>query len=101
LHKIGKVDCRYKQNSERASKEFKDRPLSPLDTAVFWVEYVIRHNGAPQLRIVGADLPWYQYYLVDVAIILFISFFAFLTVLVFVTKFIIRFIYGGRKEKHD
>jgi glucuronosyltransferase len=94
-------DPKYKQNSEQASKEFKDRPLSPLDTAVFWVEYVIRHNGAPQLRIVGADLPWYQYYLVDVAIILFISFFAFLTVLVFITKFIIRFIYDGRKEKHD
>lgn len=27
---------------------------------------MIRHRGAPELRSVGADLPWYQYYLVDV-----------------------------------
>ncbi|RZB73448.1 UDPGT domain containing protein [Asbolus verrucosus] len=40
----------YKQNAERASKQFKDRPMSPVDTAIYWVEYVIRHKGAPQLR---------------------------------------------------
>lgn len=42
--------------------------MSPLDTAVYWIEYVIRHKGAPHLRSVAADLPWYQYLLLDVAI---------------------------------
>jgi hypothetical protein len=37
-----------------------------MDTATYWVEYVIRHKGAPHLRVAGLDLPWYQYHLLDV-----------------------------------
>jgi hypothetical protein len=37
-----------------------------MDTAIYWVEYVIRHKGAPHLRVAGLDLPWYQYHLLDV-----------------------------------
>lgn len=40
----------YADNVKRYSRLFKDRPLSALDTAVFWVEHVIRHNGARHLR---------------------------------------------------
>lgn len=46
-------------------KEFQDRPLSALDEAVWWVEYVIRHKGAPHLKSAVADLSWYQIYLFD------------------------------------
>ena len=48
------------------SRRFQDRPMTPLDTAVYWTEYVIRHRGALHLRTVGADLPTYQFYLIDV-----------------------------------
>lgn len=44
--------------------------MSPLDTAVYWTEYVLRHRGAPQLRSKGADLPWYKFLLLDVAAVL-------------------------------
>ncbi|KAI4468665.1 UDP-glucosyltransferase [Holotrichia oblita] len=57
---------KYKHNMEKMSKLFKDRPTSALETAIYWVEYVIRHRGAPHLRSIAVDLPWYQYYLVDV-----------------------------------
>ncbi|KYB27842.1 hypothetical protein TcasGA2_TC032756 [Tribolium castaneum] len=63
-------DLSYRHNVQKISQIFKDRPMSPLDTAVYWVEYVIKYKGAPHLRSVGADLPWYQYYLIDVAVIL-------------------------------
>lgn len=51
---------------EIISKQFKDRPASALETAIYWVEYVIRYRGAPHLRSIAVDLPWYQYYLIDV-----------------------------------
>ena len=60
------VGFRYKENAKRRSDLFHDRPVSPLDTAVYWVEYVIKHRGAPHLRVAGVDLPWYQYLLLDV-----------------------------------
>lgn len=37
-----------------------------MDKAVFWIEYVIRHEGAPHLRTAANDLYWFQYYLLDV-----------------------------------
>ncbi|GJQ84873.1 hypothetical protein Trydic_g18401 [Trypoxylus dichotomus] len=50
---------KYKASVEKISRLFKDRPMSALDTAIYWVEYVVRHNGAPHLRSMGADLPCY------------------------------------------
>jgi glucuronosyltransferase len=40
--------------------------MSPLNTAIFWTEYVIRHGGAPHMRSAALDLAWYQYLLIDV-----------------------------------
>jgi len=44
----------------------KDTPDKPLDRAVWWTEYVLRHNGARHLRSSVMDLTWYQYLLLDV-----------------------------------
>lgn len=44
-----------------------DQPIKPLDSAVFWVEYVIRNKGAYHFRSKALDLNWYQYLLLDVA----------------------------------
>lgn len=48
------------------SKRFKDRPVAPLETAMYWIEYVIRHKGAPHLKTAAVHMPWYQYLLLDV-----------------------------------
>lgn len=44
----------------------KDREVKPIDTAIYWTEYIIRHNGAPHLKVGGVYFPWYKYYLIDV-----------------------------------
>ncbi|XP_059871876.1 UDP-glucuronosyltransferase 1A1-like isoform X1 [Delphinus delphis] len=59
-------DKSYKENIMRLSSLHKDRPMEPLDLAVFWVEFVMRHKGAPHLRPAAHDLTWYQYYSLDV-----------------------------------
>ncbi|XP_051046704.1 UDP-glucuronosyltransferase 1A5 isoform X2 [Phodopus roborovskii] len=59
-------DKSYKENIMRLSRLHKDRPIEPLDLAVFWVEYVMRHKGAPHLRPAAHDLTWYQYHSLDV-----------------------------------
>jgi glucuronosyltransferase len=50
----------------------KDEIESPINRAVWWTEYVIRHNGAKHFRSAAVDLPWYQYLLLDVVAFLFI-----------------------------
>lgn len=59
-------DPKYKENALKKSKIFRDRPLDILENTVFWVEYVLRHNGAHHLRPAALDLAWYQNWLIDV-----------------------------------
>lgn len=39
--------------------------MEALEKAVWWIEYVIRHDGAEHLRYAGIDMPFYQYFLLD------------------------------------
>nr|XP_054603359.1 UDP-glucuronosyltransferase 2B17-like [Nothobranchius furzeri] len=57
----------YRQNVQRLSQLHRDQPMSPMDTAIFWIEYVIRNKGAPHLQAAGFSLPWYSYFCLDVA----------------------------------
>ncbi|XP_030745462.1 UDP-glucuronosyltransferase 2C1-like [Sitophilus oryzae] len=77
---------KYRENAQRRSKLFHDRPMKPMDTAIYWVEYVIRNNGAQHLRIAGADQAWYEYYLVDVVLFLL----ACLVVVFEISKFVLK-----------
>lgn len=57
----------YKQKAKQIQELFFDRPVKPLDNAVYWMEYVIRHKGADHLKVAANSLTWYQFYMVDVA----------------------------------
>ncbi|XP_040532289.1 UDP-glucuronosyltransferase 1-6 isoform X2 [Gallus gallus] len=73
-------DKKYKENIQRLSDLHLDRPIHPLDLAVHWVEFVMRHKGAPHLRPAAHDLNWIQYHSLDV--------FAFLLAVVLLSLFI-------------
>ncbi|XP_019870617.2 UDP-glycosyltransferase UGT5-like [Aethina tumida] len=81
---------KYYENAQTRSKIMHDRKVKPIDEAVFWVEYVIRHNGAEHLRVAGEDLTWYQYYLIDVVIFVFVVVLLVLSGLCGLLRFIIR-----------
>jgi glucuronosyltransferase len=55
---------------KRLSAVLNDQPQTPLERAVYWTEYVIRHKGARHLRSAAVDLSWYQYLLLDVMLVL-------------------------------
>jgi glucuronosyltransferase len=63
---------RYRDNMKKMSALSKDEPESPINRAVWWTEYVIRHNGAKHFRSAAIDLAWYQYLLLDIVAFLFI-----------------------------
>lgn len=50
---------------QRLSAIQRNQPVAPLSTAVFWVEFVMRHGGAKHLRLASYDLTWIQYYSLD------------------------------------
>ncbi|XP_076858344.1 UDP-glucuronosyltransferase-like isoform X2 [Brachyhypopomus gauderio] len=66
-------DKSYKEKIMKLSVMHRDRPIEPLDLAVYWTEYVMRHKGAEHLRPAAHELNWIQYHSLDVfAFLLFI-----------------------------
>lgn len=60
------TDTKYSTRAKELSSLFRDRPQKPLDEAVYWTEYVMRHKGAIHLRSPARDLNWFAYHSLDV-----------------------------------
>uniref|UniRef100_A0A8C1R7C8 UDP-glucuronosyltransferase 2B31-like n=1 Tax=Cyprinus carpio TaxID=7962 RepID=A0A8C1R7C8_CYPCA len=60
----------YRKNMQKLSSLHRDAPLNPLDSAIFWIEFVMRHRGAAHLRTDSYKMPWYSYHSVDVVVFL-------------------------------
>ncbi|XP_062122128.1 UDP-glycosyltransferase UGT5-like [Drosophila sulfurigaster albostrigata] len=56
---------KYWHNAQTLSQRIRDQPMHPLDTAVFWTEYIIRHRGAPYMRVSPSNMKFIDYYCVD------------------------------------
>ncbi|XP_062549715.1 UDP-glycosyltransferase UGT5-like [Armigeres subalbatus] len=79
-------DPSYTKNAKLVSERFRDKPLTPKETAVFWTEYVVRHRGAPHLRSAATDLSLLQYQLLDVYAMMLAILLAVVAVNIYVVK---------------
>ncbi|CAG9767335.1 unnamed protein product [Ceutorhynchus assimilis] len=92
---------KYKENAKERSAIFHDRPLKPMENAVFWLEHVLRHKGADHLKVSGIDLPLYKYLMLDVvgSLILLILVFLYSVRLVF--EMVMRLFTCSRKKEKE
>ncbi|CAG9762822.1 unnamed protein product [Ceutorhynchus assimilis] len=86
------------QNAKALMDKFKDRPLSPMDTAIYWVEHIARHKGGEHMRSRAIDMPFYQVYLLDVIGFLVCIIFCAMFALYKTVRLILRL---GRAKKVD
>ncbi|XP_044746168.1 UDP-glycosyltransferase UGT5-like [Coccinella septempunctata] len=85
IMKVAK-DEKYRNKAKELRDIFLDQPQSGIHNVIWWCEYVIRHKGAKHLRSPAADIPLYEYFMLDVLAVVLIALY-----LVFkVTKTIIR-----------
>ncbi|XP_069679592.1 UDP-glucosyltransferase 2 [Periplaneta americana] len=57
---------KYRQSVNRRSMLLRDQEEHPLQRAIYWTEYVLRHEGAYHLQSPSRRLGIVQYYLLDV-----------------------------------
>lgn len=55
----------YRIKAKELSARFKDRPMNPLDLAMFWIEYVIRNDGADYMKNPAREFSWIVYSMLD------------------------------------
>ncbi|XP_034538894.1 UDP glucuronosyltransferase 5 family, polypeptide D1 [Notolabrus celidotus] len=85
----------YRQNIQRMSHLHRDQPMAPMEQAVFWVEYVMRHKGARHLRTEAYKMPWYSYHSLDVLLVLMAA----VAVLLYSTFAVFRFLCCRHRRK--
>lgn len=90
---------KYSQKAHQLSGLYRDRPEHPLDKAAFWIEYVIRHNGARHMQSAAVHLNLLQYYMVDVLSFIFVTLFVVVKVLAVICRLMKRKIFGLNKLK--
>lgn len=58
-------------NVKRMSEIFRANQNAPLDTAVWWIEYVLKFNGAEHLQSHARNLSWMRILSIDIVLLIF------------------------------
>lgn len=87
-----------RSKAKAISQVYTDRPLSPQQTVLYWVDYVIRHNGAKHLRPAGLELNYFQFHSIDIYASIFILISLFFTTCRFCVKMVLTKCFSGKRE---
>ncbi|XP_038562116.1 UDP-glucuronosyltransferase 2C1-like [Micropterus salmoides] len=90
-----------RENMQTLSKLHRDQPMKPLDQAVFWIEYVMRHKGACHLQTQFNKMSWFVYKSVDVIAALFTVVLLIMFTSISIVRLLWRIIFVGNKVKHE
>ena len=66
--------------------------MSAAERILFWINYIIRHNGAPHLRSAAVDMPLYQYLSLDVIAVLSLCFILLGLILLYFVSCLVRLV---------
>lgn len=66
------LSCSFRKVAKKISELHLDTPMPPLNRTVYWLEYILRHDGAPYLRPSLYRLSFYEYYCLDILAVLFL-----------------------------
>ncbi|XP_061532965.1 UDP-glucuronosyltransferase 2C1-like [Phycodurus eques] len=91
----------YRENMQRLSRLQRDQPMKPMDKAVFWIEYVIRHKGAGHLKAQSNKMSSIVYHSVDVILALLTVVLLLIFTCLFILRCMCRICFNGKKAKHD
>lgn len=82
-------DPKYEKNVIKIANRLMDQPQTPIERAVFWVEYVLRHDGAQFMQTSARYLNSFQYNNFDVYAV----FLVILAILIFLPILLVRKIF--------
>merc|ERR1719220_1243539 len=72
----------YQRSVDQLNNLILDQPMHPLDRAVWWLEYLLRHPHNTHMKPYTHNLNWAQYFLLDVIFVVGSVILTFLYVLV-------------------
>ncbi|XP_053608211.1 UDP-glucosyltransferase 2-like [Plodia interpunctella] len=85
------LDPKFRENVKKVSRVFHDRPLSAMDSAIYWTEFAARNRNL-SLRSRSADVPYYKFLCLDILFMVFST--------LFIVKIVVKTILCKNKVKN-
>ncbi|XP_037024343.1 UDP-glycosyltransferase UGT5-like [Bradysia coprophila] len=63
------LNPRYAERAKIVSSNLRNRPMTPSETAVWWIQYILA-NGSEFIKSPATDMSWFVYYSLDVVFVL-------------------------------
>ncbi|XP_058988271.1 UDP-glycosyltransferase UGT5-like [Musca domestica] len=94
-------NAKYFQKAQETSRIYHDQPMKPLDLAIFWTEYVLRHNGARHLQNQAQKMNFLQKHSIDTVGVLIVVAVGFVVGLVILASKLLKIVLSQQviKEK--
>ena len=86
----------YQSAVDQLSELIMDQPQHPLDRAVWWLEYLLRHPHNTSMRPHTHNLNWVQYFLIDVMAVFLLA----LTALILLIIKLLKCCCSRQRSKH-
>jgi len=83
----------FSENMQRLSKLFLDRPISPLNASIYWVEYIAKYGN--MLQSPALQLNWWQRNLLDIYAFIFVVIVTVLCIVLFILRKLGRLLFGS------
>lgn len=63
------INCSYAERAKIISTNFRNRPMTPIETSLWWIQYVLA-NGGELTKSHATNLSWLVYHSIDVMLLL-------------------------------
>ncbi|XP_016998390.2 UDP-glucosyltransferase 2 [Drosophila takahashii] len=60
------TDRSFGETARITAARHRDQPMKPMEKAIWWTHYILRHKGAAHMRVDGRDLDFIRYHSLDV-----------------------------------
>nr|XP_046241822.1 UDP-glucuronosyltransferase 2A1-like [Scatophagus argus] len=91
----------YREKMKKLSNLHRDQPMKPMDRAIFWIEFVMRHKGAKHLQTESYKMPAIQYHSIDVMAFLLAVILLVFIVFISAVKVLWRRVFSRSKDKKE
>ncbi|KAM4707181.1 UDP-glucuronosyltransferase 3A1-like [Discoglossus pictus] len=94
-------DKSYKMSAMHLRLIHRSRPFPPDQQLVRWIEHIIQTGGGNHLKPYSYHQPWYQQYLLDIILFIFLCLFLVGYLILKLLRFFIRRICSRNKQKQN
>lgn len=86
---------KYAENSKKVAKLFQDKPMKPLETALWWVDYVIRNPNLDHMKSPTLETGFFVAYSLDIVLAAVVM----LNLLVYIVCKLFKKLFGAGNSK--